>query len=168
MADGTIMKSGTYSQLLDSCKELQNLVIALSDTSGSNNQATNGSQQGSKSLIQEIDGKEHIQSSLGEQLIKKEEREAGDTGLKIYKQYLIQSNGFFYFFLSLGANMLYIMGHFSQNLWLANQVQYSSVNWFNMWLVYMVIAVVMMLFLILRSFFVVKLRVKTSIAVFPT
>ncbi|CAI9291139.1 unnamed protein product [Lactuca saligna] len=83
MADGKIVETGTYDKLLESSKEFQNLVIALSETSGSDNQTVDNSQQKSKSPIQEIEKIKPIQEiepSIGEQLIKKEEREAGDTG----------------------------------------------------------------------------------------
>ncbi|KVH91800.1 AAA+ ATPase domain-containing protein [Cynara cardunculus var. scolymus] len=169
MADGKIVKTGTYSQLLDSCKEFQNLVIALSDTSSSDNQAPDDSKQISEKPnqeIQKISTKEQIESSLGEQLIKQEEREAGDTGLKPYKQYLGQSNGYFYFFLSVLSHISHIIGTLLQNLWLAREVQDSNFNWLNMLLVYMGIGVFMMFFLFGRSYFVVKLGVKTSMAVF--
>lgn len=171
MADGKIIQTGTYDQLLNTCKEFQNLVIALSNTSGSDNQATNDSQQLSKSPNQEIkqiNPKEKMESnhSLGEQLIKKEEREAGDTGLKPYKQYLSQSNGFFYFAMSVLSHFSYIIGYFLQNLWLAKEVQGGSVNQRNMLVVYMMLGFVMMFFLFGRSYFIVKLGVKTSIAMF--
>lgn len=166
MADGKIVKTGTYSELLDSCKEFQNLVIALSDTSGSDNQDPDGSQQKSSSPSQEIVKIDSKESSLGEQLIKQEEREAGDTGLKPYKQYLSQSNGYLLFSMSVLSHILYIIGQFLQNFWLAKEVQGSRVSQSNMLLVYMLISFVMMFFLFGRSYYVVKLGVKTSLAVF--
>ncbi|KAL4565466.1 hypothetical protein LXL04_029562 [Taraxacum kok-saghyz] len=170
MADGKILQTGTYDQLLDSCKEFQNLVIALGESSGSDNQTGDGSHQKSTSPNPEIEKINPIQeiapSSVGEQLIKKEEREAGDTGLKPYKQYLTQSNGYFYFTLSVLSHLLYILGQFSQNLWLAREVQDVSVSQKNMLLVYMIVGIVMMLFLFGRSYFIVKLTVNTSIAMF--
>lgn len=169
MADGKIVKTGTYSQLLESCKEFQNLVIALTDTSSSDNRTPDDSKRISKDPnqeIQKINTKEPIESSLGEQLIKQEEREAGDTGLKPYRQYLSQSNGYFYFSLSVLSHILHIIGTLLQNLWLAKEVQDSNFNWLKMLLVYMAIAVFMMVFLFGRSYFVVKLGVNTSMAVF--
>ncbi|KAI3501347.1 hypothetical protein L1887_29213 [Cichorium endivia] len=163
MVDGKIVQTGTYDQLLDSCEEFQNLVIALSDNSGSDNQ---DSQQRSKAPNQEIEKVNPKEEMIGEQLIKQEEREAGDTGLKPYKQYLIQSNGVFYFSVSVLLHLLYIIGQVSQNLWLAKEVQSSNVNQRNMLLVYMILAFVMMFFLFGRSYFVVKLGVKTSITMF--
>ncbi|KAI3756395.1 hypothetical protein L1987_56215 [Smallanthus sonchifolius] len=166
MADGKIVKTGTYAQLLDSCKEFQSLVIALSDSSVSDDPTAEGSQQRSKSPNQEIENLYTKEQIVGEQLIKQEEREAGDTGLKPYKQYLSQSNGYFYFSLSVLSHFLYIVGMLLQNLWLAAEVQDSLVSESNMLLVYMVMAFVMMFFLFGRSYFVVKLGTKASIAVF--
>lgn len=169
MADGKIVETGTYAQLLESSKEFQNLVIALSETSGSDNKTADNSQQKSESSVQEIEKIKPIQEiepSVGEQLIKKEEREAGDTGLRPYKQYLSQSNGFFYFAMSVLSHFSYIIGYFLQNLWLAKEVQGGSVNQRNMLVVYMMLGFVMMFFLFGRSYFIVKLGVKTSIAMF--
>lgn len=168
MADGKIVETGTYAQLLESCKEFQSLVIALSDTSGVDNLPPDHSQQLSKSPNQEIENIYTKEQTVGEQeqLIKQEEREAGDTGLKPYKQYLSQSNGYFYFSLSVLSHFLYIIGQFLQNLWLATEVQDYMVNQSNMLLVYMIMAFVMMFFLYGRSYFVVKLGTKASTAVF--
>lgn len=165
MADGKIFNTGTYTQLLETCKEFQNLVIALSDTSGFSKQEADGSERRLKSPNQEIK-KVYMKEEMGEQLIKQEEREAGDTGLKPYKQYLSQSKGYLYFSLSVFSHILYIIGQFLQNYWLATEVQDSSVNESSMLLVYMIMAFVMMFFLFGRSYFVVKLGINTSIAVF--
>ncbi|XP_076895610.1 ABC transporter C family member 10-like [Bidens hawaiensis] len=170
MADGKIVQTGTYALLLESCKEFQSLVIALSNTSGSDNPLADGPQQRSKSPNQEIENVYTGEQIVGEQLIKQEEREAGDTGLKPYKQYLSQRsgprNGYFYFSLSVLSHFLYIIGLLLQNLWLASEVQGSMANESTMLLVYMAMAFVMMFFLFGRSYYVVKLGTNASIAVF--
>ncbi|XP_023742702.1 ABC transporter C family member 10 [Lactuca sativa] len=169
MADGKIVETGTYAQLLESSKEFQNLVIALSETSGSDNKTADNSQQKSESSVQEIEKIKPIQEiepSVGEQLIKKEEREAGDTGLRPYKQYLSQSNGYFLFSMSILGHMLYIIGQFIQTLWLAREVQSASITQLKLVLVYMILGIVMVLFLFGRSYFIVKLTMDTSLAIF--
>ncbi|KAJ0602528.1 putative ABC-type xenobiotic transporter [Helianthus annuus] len=166
MADGKIVKTGTYAQLLDSCKEFQILVIALSTTSGSDSLSADSSQQQSNSANQEIENVYVKEQIVGEQLIKQEERAAGDTGLKPYKQYLSQNKGYFYFSLSVLSHLLYIIGMLLQNVWLAAKVQDSTANQSTMLLVYTILAFVMMFFLFGRSYFVVKLGTKASIAVF--
>ncbi|KAJ0802673.1 putative ABC-type xenobiotic transporter [Helianthus annuus] len=166
MADGKIVKTGTYAQLLDSCKEFQSLVIALSTTSGSDSLSADSSQQQSNSANREIENVYVKEQIVGEQLIKQEERAAGDTGLKPYKQYLSQNKGYFYFSLSVLSHLLYIIGMLLQNVWLAAKVQDSTANQSTMLLVYTILAFVMMFFLFGRSYFVVKLGTKASIAVF--
>ncbi|KAL7594309.1 hypothetical protein Lser_V15G30327 [Lactuca serriola] len=169
MEDGKIVETGTYDQLLESSKEFQNLVIALSENSGSDNHTADGSKQKSESPIQEIEkikSIKEIEQSVGEQLIKKEERESGDTGLRPYKQYLTQSNGVIFFSLSVLLHLLYIIGQFSQNLWLAKEVQNVSISQMELLLVYMILGIVMMVFLLGRSCFIYKLTINTSIAMF--
>ncbi|KAI3689823.1 hypothetical protein L2E82_47793 [Cichorium intybus] len=166
MEDGRILQSGTYDQLLQSSKEFQNLVIALSETSGSDNHTSQEKSESPNQEIVKIKPIKEIEAPQGEQLIKKEEREAGDTGLKPYKQYLSQSNGVFLFTMSVLSHLLYIILQFIQTLWLATEVQGGGVSQLNMLLVYMIIGIVMILFLLGRSYFVVKLGVNTSIAIF--
>ncbi|KAJ0802678.1 putative ABC-type xenobiotic transporter [Helianthus annuus] len=164
--DILIVKTGTYAQLLDSCKEFQSLVIALSTTSGLDSLSADSSQQLSNSANREIENVYAKEQIVGEQLIKQEERAARDTGLKPYKQYLSQNKGYFYFSLSVLSHLSYIIGMLLQNLWLAAKVQDSMANQSNMLLVYIIMAFVMMFFLFGRSYFVVKLGTKASIAVF--
>ncbi|CAH1414068.1 unnamed protein product [Lactuca virosa] len=167
MVDGKIVQRGTYEKLLASCREFKNLMITLRDTSNSNNQeAHDDSQHGFKALFQEtkkINPKEEI---VGEQLLKQEEKEAGDTGFKPYKQYLSQSNGVFYFSMLVLINFVYIIGQVLQNLWLAKEVHSFGVNHRNMLLVYTILAFLVIVLLFSRSYLAVKLGVKTSITMF--
>ncbi|KAL4569352.1 hypothetical protein LXL04_024988 [Taraxacum kok-saghyz] len=155
MVDGKVMQTGTYDELLDSCKQFQNLVISLSHTSSSKNQ------QKFKASNQETEKTNPKDKMVEDQLIKKEEREAGDTGLKPYKH-----NGVFYCSMLVLINFVYIIGQVLQNLWLAKEVQVPSVNQRNMLLVYTILALVVILLLLGRSYFAIKLGVKTSIAMF--
>ncbi|KAJ0945269.1 putative ABC-type xenobiotic transporter [Helianthus annuus] len=147
-------------------KIFQILVIALSTTSGSDSLSADSSQQLSNSANREIENVYAKEQIVGEQLIKQEERAAGDTGLKPYKQYLSQNKGYFYFSLSVLSHLSYIIGMLLQNVWLAAKVQDSTANQSTMLLVYTILAFVMMFFLFGRSYFVVKLGTKASIAVF--
>ncbi|RVX04078.1 ABC transporter C family member 8 [Vitis vinifera] len=70
-----------------------------------------------KGEIQKIDSEKQLRDSLGEQLIKKEERETGDTGLKPYLQYLKYSKGLFYFFLANLSHIIFIVAQLVQNYW---------------------------------------------------
>ncbi|KAJ0602533.1 putative ABC-type xenobiotic transporter [Helianthus annuus] len=125
----------------------QSLVIALSTTSGLDSLSADSSQQLSNSANREIENVYAKEQIVGEQLIKQEERAAGDTGLKPYKQYLSQNKGYFYFSLSVLSHLSYIIGMLLQNLWLAAKVQDSMANQSNMLLVYIIMAFVMMFFL---------------------
>ncbi|KAE9451986.1 hypothetical protein C3L33_16103, partial [Rhododendron williamsianum] len=130
MAEGKIVEAATYDHLLASSQQFQNLVNAHKVTSGSELQSQYGFQKPKtpKEEIQKIYTEQHLRESMGDQLIKEEERETGDTGLKPYKQYLNQSKGFLYLFLSIISHFIFIVGQFVQSLWLAANLQDSSVS----------------------------------------
>ncbi|KAH7840700.1 hypothetical protein Vadar_020416 [Vaccinium darrowii] len=130
MSEGKIVEAATYDQLLASSQQFQNLVNAHKVTSGSELQPHYGVQKHKtpKEEIQKINTEQHLRESLGDQLIKEEEREIGDTGLKPYMQYLNQSKGFLYLSLSVIFHFVFIIGQFVQSLWLAADLQDSSVS----------------------------------------
>ncbi|CAK9173850.1 unnamed protein product [Ilex paraguariensis] len=169
MSEGKILKAATYDQLLASSQEFQNLIIAHNDTVGSQGETEYGLQQRpktSKEEIQKLNAPEQIGAPLGDQLIKQEERETGDTGLKPYIQYLTQSNGFLYLFLAVICHFIYVVGQLIQNLWLAADVQDSSTSILSLILIYTLIGCGMSLFLILRSYLIVILGLRTSKSTF--
>ncbi|KAM7525837.1 hypothetical protein LguiA_015739 [Lonicera macranthoides] len=131
MSEGKILKAGKYDLLLASSTEFQSIVNAHNDTAGSEVQTACGSQERAKTPkeeIQKIYTEEQLGSYLGDQLIKEEEREAGDTGLKPYKQYLSQNKGFLYLSLAVITHAIYIVGQFVQSIWMAAGVQNSSIS----------------------------------------
>ncbi|GFZ16425.1 multidrug resistance-associated protein 14 [Actinidia rufa] len=168
MSEGKIMEAATYYQLLNSSQQFQNLVNAHKDTAGSEMQTEYASQRPktSKEEIQKLYTEEQIQAPLGDQLVKKEERETGDTGLQPYIQYLNQSKGFLYLSLSVVSHIMYIIGQFGQSLWLAADVQDSSVSRLELVLVYTLIGCGVSVFLLGRSYFIVALGLKTSHSIF--
>ncbi|PSR91458.1 ABC transporter C family member 10 like [Actinidia chinensis var. chinensis] len=168
MSEGKIMEAATYYQLLNSSQQFQNLVNAHKDTAGSEMQTEYASQRPktSKEEIQKLYTEEQIQAPLGDQLVKKEERETGDTGLQPYIQYLNQSKGFLYLSLSVVSHIMYIIGQFCQSLWLAADVQDSSVSRLELVLVYTLIGCGVSVFLLGRSYFIVALGLKTSHSIF--
>ncbi|KAL7183143.1 hypothetical protein ACSBR1_041762 [Camellia fascicularis] len=168
MSDGKIVEAATYDQLLTSSQQFQILVNAHKDTAGSEMQTEYSSQRPktSKEEIQKIYTKEQLKESLGDQLVKKEERETGDAGFKPYIQYLNKSNGFLYLSLAVIVHIIYIIGQFVQSLWLAADVQDYSVSRLELILVYTLIGCGMSIFLIVRSYFVVVLGLKTSKSIF--
>ncbi|KAI8569712.1 hypothetical protein RHMOL_Rhmol02G0298900 [Rhododendron molle] len=128
MAEGKIVEAATYDHLVASSQQFQNLVNAHKVTSGSELQSQYGFQKlkTPKEEIQKIYTEQHLRESMGDQLIKEEERETGDKGLKPYKQYLNQSKGFLYLFLSIISHFIFIVGQFVQSLWLAADLQDPS------------------------------------------
>ncbi|CAL5345373.1 unnamed protein product [Camellia sinensis] len=91
MSEGKIVEAATYNQLLACSQQFQNLVNAHKDIVGSEKHIKY----------------EQLGEPLGDQLVKKEEREIGDMGLKPYIQFLNQSKGFLY--LSLVSSDLSVV-----------------------------------------------------------
>ncbi|XP_034604625.2 ABC transporter C family member 10, partial [Setaria viridis] len=109
---------------------------------------------------------ESVKPSPADQLIKKEEREIRDTGLKPYMLYLRQNKGFLNVSLCAISYIVLLAGQISQNSWMAANVQNPSVNTLKLILVYIVIGVCMTFFLLSRSLFIVVLGVQTSRSLF--
>ncbi|KAI8569709.1 hypothetical protein RHMOL_Rhmol02G0298900 [Rhododendron molle] len=168
MAEGKIVEAATYDHLVASSQQFQNLVNAHKVTSGSELQSQYGFQKlkTPKEEIQKIYTEQHLRESMGDQLIKEEERETGDKGLKPYKQYLNQSKGFLYLFLSIISHFIFIVGQFVQSLWLAADLQDPSVSRLELIFVYSLIGCGISVFFILRAYFVVILGTKTSKSIF--
>ncbi|KAI8571310.1 hypothetical protein RHMOL_Rhmol01G0109700 [Rhododendron molle] len=168
VSEGKIVEAGTYDQLLASSQQFQNLVNAHKATSDSDLQSEFGFEEPKtpEEEIQKIYTEPHQRESLGDRLIKEEERETGDTCLKPYIQYLKQSKGFLYLFLSVIVHCVFIIGQFVQSRWLAAHLQESSVSRLELISVYSFIGCGMLIFLLLRSYFVVILGIKTSMSIF--
>jgi ATP-binding cassette subfamily C (CFTR/MRP) protein 2 len=170
MSEGHVLRGSTYDQLLGSSQEFQNLVNAHNETVGSQKQAKYASFQQSKTSTGEIQKnyEEQLRSSLGDQLIKQEERESGNTGLKPYIQYLSQNKGFLYFFLATICHLIFIVGQLIQNYWLAADIQDSNISRVKLIAVYSGIGSILVLFLLLRAFSVVGLGFGASLSIFST
>ncbi|KAI8571085.1 hypothetical protein RHMOL_Rhmol01G0089200 [Rhododendron molle] len=128
VSEGKIVEAASYDQLLASSQQFQNHVNAHKVTSDSNLQFEFGfvEPKKPKEEIQKIYTERHQRETLGDLLIKEEERETGDMCLKPYIQYLKQSKGFLYLFLSVIVHCVFIIGQFVQSLWLAAHLQESS------------------------------------------
>ncbi|KAG5564708.1 hypothetical protein RHGRI_000787 [Rhododendron griersonianum] len=168
VSEGKIVEAANYDQLLASSQQFQNLVNAHKVTPDSNLQSEFGFEEPKtpKEEIKKIYTERHQRETLGDQLIKEEERETGDTCLKPYIQYLKQSNGILYLFLSIIVHCVFIIAKFVQSLWLAAHLQESSVSRLELISVYSLIGCGMLIFLLLRSYLAVLLGIKTSIAIF--
>ncbi|KAJ4748881.1 ABC transporter C family member 10 [Rhynchospora pubera] len=181
MSDGEILRSGPFHELFTSCKEFQDLVHAHKETVGiekinnmvpqNNKTATINWQEISKvhgintrNLLQ----KENAKLSVGgsDQLIKKEERERGNIGLKPYMQYLGQNKGYLHFSLAMLAHIIFLSGQIWQNSWMAANVQNPNVGTLKLILVYSMIGFGTLFVLFFRSLFVVTLGLEASKSLF--
>ncbi|KAJ4850381.1 hypothetical protein Tsubulata_017622, partial [Turnera subulata] len=130
MADGEILQAASYHELLSSSQEFQELVNAHKETAGSERLAevTSAQKRSSAREIKKSDVEEQQMGSKGDQLIKQEEREVGDTGLKPYIQYLCQNKGYLHFFLAALGHLIFVIGQISQNTWMAANVDNPNVT----------------------------------------
>lgn len=169
MSEGKILRADTYDQLRASSQEFQNLVTAHNEIADSEKHNAYGSQQRATNPNQEIQKiytKKELGAEPGHQLIEREKRETGDTGLKPYIQYLSHNKGFLYLSLAVIFHIIFIIGQLVQSLWLAAELQNPQISSFILNLIYTVIGCIMLLFLLLRSYAVVMLGIKTSKSIF--
>ncbi|KAJ6760212.1 ABC TRANSPORTER C FAMILY PROTEIN [Salix purpurea] len=125
MSDGEILQAAPYHQLLSSSQEFLDLVNAHKETAGSERHAEVDAPQRQGSSVREIKKsyvEGQIKTSQGDQLIKQEEKEVGDTGFKPYLQYLNQNKGFLYFSLAVFCHVLFVICQITQNSWMAANV----------------------------------------------
>ncbi|KAH9677397.1 ABC transporter C family member 10 [Citrus sinensis] len=169
MSDGEILRAAPYHQLLASSKEFQELVSAHKETAGSERLAEVTPSQKSGMPAKEIK-KGHVEKqfevSKGDQLIKQEERETGDIGLKPYIQYLNQNKGFLFFSIASLSHLTFVIGQILQNSWLAANVENPNVSTLRLIVVYLLIGFVSTLFLMSRSLSSVVLGIRSSKSLF--
>lgn len=169
MSDGEIQCASPYHQLLASSQEFQDLVNAHKDTAGSERLAEVTSPQRQETSTGEIKKtytEKHSKAMIGDQLIKQEEKEIGDTGFKPYVQYLNQNKGFLYFTMASLFQIMFVAGQISQNFWMAANVQNPHVSRLQLIIVYLVIGFGSLFFLLFRSLFIVVLCIQSSKSLF--
>ncbi|KAJ4798155.1 hypothetical protein LUZ62_049401 [Rhynchospora pubera] len=181
MSDGEILRSAPFHELFTSCKEFQDLVHAHKETVGiemlnniipQNNKSETINQQEISIIqggtIKNVLQKENAKLSAGgsDQLIKKEERERGNTGLKPYMQYLGQNKGYLYFSLAALLHIIFVSGQISQNSWMAANVQNPNVGTLKLILVYLGIGFGSIFVFFFRSLIVVILGLEASKSLF--
>lgn len=169
MSDGEILQASHYSQLLASSQEFQELVNAHKETAGSERLLQVAASRNREAYSKEIykASAEKKDQNLGSnQLIKKEEREVGDTGFKPYILYLNQNKGFLFFSVAALSHLTFIIGQISQNSWMAANVDDPNVSSLRLIVVYLVIGVVASIFLLVRSISTVVLNMASSRALF--
>ena len=173
MSHGEVIRSAPYQDLLADCEEFKDLVSADNDTIGVSDLNNSKPTQRSKEVsIKETDGihgsryTESVKPSPADQIIKKEERETGDAGVKPYMLYLRQNKGLLYFSLCIISHIIFVAGQISQNSWMAANVQNPHVSTLKLISVYIIIGACTMIFLLSRSLAVVVLGIQTSRSLF--
>ncbi|KAK7846632.1 abc transporter c family member 10 [Quercus suber] len=169
MSNGEILQEAPYHQFLASSKLFQDLVIAHKETAGSERLAVVSSahKQGTSSReIKNTNVEKQLKACKGEQLIKQEEREIGDTGLKAYKQYLDQNKGFLLFFIASLSHLIFVVSQILQNSWIAANVDNAHVSTLRLVVDYMLIGLASTLFISCRSISILALGLKSSKSLF--
>lgn len=171
MSQGQIMHAASYQGLLLSSREFQNLVNAHKDIVNFPNDNMvdyNGDKSPFKRETAVVldGGKESIKNAEFDQLIRREEREIGGTGLKPYLMYLGQNKGYIYATLVAIANIAFTSGQLAQNSWLAANIQNPGVSTFNLVQVYTAIGIGSIMFLLFRALLAVDLGLQTSRSLF--
>ncbi|GMJ06478.1 multidrug resistance-associated protein 14, ATP-binding cassette C10 [Hibiscus trionum] len=169
MSDGEILRADSYHDLLASSQEFQVLVNAHKETAGGGRVAEVNPSKGQGTSTTEIK-KSYVEKEFkepkGDQLIKQEERERGDTGMKPYIQYLNQNKGFLFFSIATFCHLLFVGGQVAQNSWMAANVDDPNVSSLKLIAVYLAIGVFSTLLLLLRSLAVVTLGIRSSKSLF--
>lgn len=169
MSDGEILQAAPYQQLVVTSREFQDLVNAHKETAGSDKLADITAAQGRGTSAKDI-RKTYTQKKLkgdeGDQLIKQEERETGDTGFTPYLQYLNQNKGFLYFSMASLSHLIFVAGQISQNSWMAANVENPHVSTLRLIAVYLLIGVASTVVLLCRSLSTVALGLQSSKSLF--
>ena len=169
MSNGEILQEAPYHQLLASSKEFQDLVNAHKEMAGAERLAVVSSSDRLGTSSKEIKNayvEKKLKECNGDQLIKQEEREKGDTGFKAYMIYLSQNKGFLFFFIASLTHLLFMLGQILQNSWMAANVDNPHVSTLRLVLVYMLIGLASIFFLFCRSLTTVVMGLKASEAIF--
>ncbi|KAI5443885.1 ABC transporter C family member 10 [Lathyrus oleraceus] len=169
MSDGKIQHASNYHHLLTFSQEFKDLVDAHKTTGTPSRHAhvtsTSIHSKPSREMIQYFT-KQSIHVVNGDQLIKQEEREKGDTGFKPYLQYLNQKRGYIYFFATILSHLMFVIFQMLQYSWMAASVDNPRVGKLKLLGVYLLIAFSSTMFVILRSLLAVALGFQSSKVLF--
>ncbi|KAL3630667.1 Multidrug resistance-associated protein 7 [Castilleja foliolosa] len=170
MSDGEILHAAPYIQLLSTSQEFRDLIHAHKETAGTESLSEVTKSREHKPSSKEIK-KTYVEMKAkmpgaDHQLIKKEERETGDTGFKPYIIYLKQNKGFLIFVIAALCHLTFVIGQILQNSWMAANVDDPDFSTLRLILVYLLIGVVSSLFLLTRTLTTVVLGMQSSRALF--
>ncbi|CAI0441562.1 unnamed protein product [Linum tenue] len=119
--------------------------------------------------IKQVDKRENIVAASGDhQLIKKEERETGDTGFKPYMDYLSKKKGFTFFFLSVLFQFVFTVAQLLQSYLLAANIQNPGMSRVTLFSLYTAIGCTLPLFMFVRALSMVRLGCDASESIFST
>ncbi|KAJ8753048.1 hypothetical protein K2173_011816 [Erythroxylum novogranatense] len=171
MSEGKILRAAPYHDLLASSPEFRELVNAHRETAGSENlnEVAAPQKQGSPDgkIKTSVDKQLKAAKGLkGDELIKNEEREVVDTGLKPYIQYLNQDKAYIYFIFGALAYLAYVITQIVQNSWMAANVDNHHVSTLRLIVVYLIIGFTSTLFLVVRSLTTVTFGLRSSKSLF--
>lgn len=169
VSDGEILHAAPYPQMLATSKEFQDLVNAHKETAGSGRLPEETTSEKIKISSKEIcksDGDKTVERSGGDQLIKKEEREVGDTGFKAYILYLKPNKGFLVFSFAVFCHLMFVSGQILQNTWMAAYVDDPNVTTLRLIVVYLIIGGSSSVMLLIRSILTVVMGMQSSRALF--
>lgn len=149
---------------MSSSKEFQNLVNAHKKTAGSNKLGNVTFSKRHSTSVREIRQAFMInQFSIAQsKLIKQEEREIGDTGLKPYLQYLNQMKCYILFSVAALCHITFSIFQILQNSWMATNVDNHHVSTLLLIVVYFLLGVISILFMFIRSLSLVSLGFLSS------
>uniref|UniRef100_A0A803MKX9 ABC-type xenobiotic transporter n=1 Tax=Chenopodium quinoa TaxID=63459 RepID=A0A803MKX9_CHEQI len=169
MSDGEVLHAGPYHELLATSQEFSDLVNAHKETAGTETLAevsTSERHNCTAKEINKVNVDDQYQALTGDQLIKQEEREVGDTGFKSYMIYLNQNKGCLYFTIVALAHLAFVTGQILQNTWIASSIDNPHIRKSKLIVVYVISGFGMTFFLLIRSLAVVKFGMESSKSIF--
>ncbi|CAO2838698.1 unnamed protein product [Amaranthus hypochondriacus] len=169
MSEGEIRRAGPYNELLASSPEFFDLVNAHKHTVGTENLAEVSKSKGPNNSTSEhkTPNIENLdQKLMGQQLIKLEEREVGDTGFKPYSTYLNQNKSYVYFSIAALARVALVTGQILQNIWMASGVDNPHMSQSKLMVFYVIIGTGMTVFVLFNSLATAKVGLESSKALF--
>ncbi|KAL2945398.1 ABC transporter C family member 4 [Bienertia sinuspersici] len=174
MRDGMIVQAGKYNTLLEAGTDFNGLVSAHETSmelveSGTNTELLEDSSQQQKSPRESLNHSEANGvngSSKGEaKLIKEEEKETGKVSLRVYKDYCTEAFGWWGVVLALMFSLMWQSSLMAGDYWLAYETAADRASFFNPSFfisIYSVIAVVSVVLVFVRSFFITFFGLKTA------
>lgn len=171
MSNGKILQAAPYNDLLTSSQKFVDLVNAHKETAGSDrlvNVTSSTRHSNSDREIKKSFTEKQFKPSNIDQLIKQDERERGDTGMKPYLQYLNHKRGNIYFFLGSLCHLMFVICQILQNSWMAVNVDNPRVSTLQLVAIYLLIGISSNFFMIIRSLLAVLLGFQSSKYLFST